>query len=188
MKTNVRDFNEGTKIPAGIFSGTELFAKDGEIYAMHEGKREKFEMLPAMEKENFIAQYLSDEDGQKFIRENFGIQGFHEAFKRWLFCKFGSLDGNPDSIDGKITPDTYNSACTKSNCPGRGRFCGTASGLKNHDIETLREVATGKTIKEIAVKLNISIPAVKSRLEKLREKFSVTNVAALAAMAAELGI
>lgn len=188
MKTKIGSFKEGTKIPAGIFTGTELFAKEGEMYAMHEGKREKFDMLPAPEKDNFIALYLADKEGQKFILEYFGIQGFNEAFKQWLFCKFGSLDGNPDSINGEITPDKYNSACTKKDCPGRGKFCGIESGLRNHDIETLREIATGKTTKEIAEELHVAVSTVKSRVEKLKEKFSAANVAALAALAADLGI
>lgn len=188
MDTNVRNLGQSPNIPAGIFSGTEIFAQGGEMYAIYEGSKTRFEDLPSMEKRTFVSLYLEDKQGQKFIRDTFGITGFESGFKQWLFCKFGSLDGDPDSVDGDITPDTYNSACRSTNCPGRGKFCGTAVGLKDYEVETLRELKSGKTVKEVAGTLNVSVPAVKSRIEKLKERFSVANVVALVGIATELGI
>ena len=175
MRTNVDNFREGSNIPAGIFRGTEVFACDNVIYAIHEGQRMRFE-------------YLMDKEGQRFIRDTFGIVGFESGFKKWLFCKFGSLDGDPDMVDGKITPDVYNSACGRTDCPGRGKLCGVSAGLKGYEVDTLREVLTGRTMKEVADRLCVSVATVKSRVEKLKDRHAVTNVVALAVMAAELGI
>ena len=101
---------------------------------------------------------------------------------------FSTLDGDPDSIDDQINPDTYNSACQRTNCPGRGKICGSDIALKSHEIATLRELKSGKTAKEIAASLCISEPAVKSRIEKLKDKFNVTNAVALIGIVTELGI
>nr|DAZ13371.1 MAG TPA: response regulator [Caudoviricetes sp.] len=188
MSTNVNNLEGSSNIPAGFFSGTEIFAFRGKMYALKNGNLILFENLPSVEKRQFLNLYLQDREGQKFIHDNFGIVGFEAGFKKWLFCKFGSLDGNPDYISGKITPDMYNSACLDTRCPGRGKFCGRDSGLKGFEIETLRALKNGKTIIEIAEELHVSISAIKSRYEKLKTQFAVANAAALAAIATELGI
>lgn len=188
METNVQHFGQSANIPAGIFSGTELFAHNGEMYAIYNGSRMLFQDLPGMEKQNFSGMYMNDREGQEFIRKQFGITGFESGFKKWLFCKFGSLDGDPDSINGSISPDTYNSACLRIDCPGRGKICGSNSGLKGYEVETIRVLKSGKTIKEVADVLCVSEPAIKSRLEKLKDRFKATNVVALIATVTELGI
>lgn len=188
METNVQHFDQRTNIPAGLFSGTELFAYKGKMYAIYNGARILFQNLPSMEKRNFVEMYMKDKSGQEFIRKQFGIIGFESAFRQWLFCKFGSLDGDPDNIDGTITPDIFNSACLRTDCPGRGKVCGNNIALKGHQIETLRELKSGKTAREIAISLCISEPAVKSRIEKLKDMFNVTNAVALIAIATELGV
>ena len=188
METNLQQNRHSTNIPAGIFIGTEIFAHEDEIYAIHKGVRMEFQELPSFEKRNFIQMYLNDKAGQTFIHKQFGITGFESQFKKWLFCNFGSLDGNPDSISNKVSADTYNSACLEKDCPGRGRFCGKASGLKSHEVQTLRLLKQGKTSKEIANILCVSEAAIKSRLSKLKELHNVTNAMALVAIATELGI
>ncbi|WP_294141638.1 LuxR C-terminal-related transcriptional regulator [uncultured Sanguibacteroides sp.] len=188
MGTNVVIDEGNNKFPAGLFTGTEVFVKGYEIYAMHQGQCLLFQNLPSMEKRLFVDQYIMDKEGQRFIRDILGITGFESGFKRWLFCKFGSLDGDPDCIDGRITPDQYNSACLKINCPGRGIFCGQSSGLKSRDVETLHEFVAGYPVKQIADHLSLSKAAVKSRVERLKEKLSASNGAALAAKAVVLGI
>ena len=167
METNVQYFGQSANIPAGIFSGTEIFAHRGELYAIYNGVRILFQDLPSMEKRNFVEMYMKDKESQEFIRKQFGITGFESGFRQWLFCKFGALDGDPDSINDQITPDTYNSACQRIDCPGRGKICGSDIALKSYEIATLRELKSGKTAKEIADSLCISEPAVKSRIEKL---------------------
>lgn len=188
METKVQHFGESANLPAGIFSGTELFAHNGEMYAIRNGSRMLFQDLPSMEKRNFVEMYMQDKAGQDFIRQQFGVIGFESGFKQWLFCKFGSLDGDPDGIDGRITPDSYNSACLRTDCSGRGKFCGTVAGLKSYEVETLAALRQGLSAKQIAARLYLSVPAVKSRIERLKEKFRVANVVALVAMAADLGI
>lgn len=188
METNLEQIGQSAKIPAGLFSGTELFARNGKMYAIYNGSRMLFQDLPGMEKRNFIQMYLDDKEGQQFIQKQLGITGFESGFRKWLFCKFGSLDGDPDSISDHITPDIFNSACTRTDCPGRGRICGSASRLKSYEVETLRELKSGKTAREIANTLCLSEATVKSRIERLKEKFRVANAMALIGVVTELGI
>lgn len=188
MGTNVVINGENSKLPAGLFIGTEVFVKDREIYAIYQGRCLPFENLPSMEKRVFLDEYLTDKNGQKFIKEKLGVAGFESGFKQWLYCKFGALDGEPDFFNGKITPDAFNSACYRKSCPGRGVFCGRSSGLKSRDVETLNEFIAGNSVKQMAGHLNLSDSAVKSRMEKLKERMEVPNSAALAAKVVGLGI
>ena len=188
MSTNLQQIGDSTNIPAGIFRGIEVFAHEDEIYAIHEGVRMQFQELPSSEKRNFMEMYLNDKAGQLFIQKQFGIIGFESQFKKWLFCNFGSLDGNPDSINDKVNADIYNSACTLIDCSGRGKFCGKISGLKSHDVQTIKLLKQGKTAKDIADILYVSEAAIKSRLLKLKEQYGATNAMALVAITTELGI
>lgn len=82
MRTKVDNFGECSNIPAGIFIGTEVFASGDVIYAIHEGQRMQFEELPSKEKRRFLDEYLMDKEGQRFIRDSFGIVGFESGFKK----------------------------------------------------------------------------------------------------------
>ena len=91
MRTNVDNFREGSNIPAGIFRGTEVFACDNVIYAIHEGQRMRFEELPGKEKRQFLDEYLMDKEGQRFIRDAFGIVGFESDLKSGYSVSSGAL-------------------------------------------------------------------------------------------------
>lgn len=188
MNTKLTHLSGNARIPAGIFNGIEVFVYAGQLYAIYEGRSMIFQDLPSVEKRNFIQKYIDDKEGQDFIQKHFGISGFEAGFKQWLFCKFGSLDGNPDSIDNNIAPDSYNSACLRTNCPGRGKFCGTSSGLNGYQIETIQQIAGGKTIKETANYLHLSVSAIKSRLEKIKTIMAASNIVVVVAKSTELGV
>ena len=81
METNLGQIGQSANIPAGIFSGTEIFAHRGELYAIYNGVRILFQDLPSMEKRNFVEMYMKDKEGQEFIRKQFGITGFESGFR-----------------------------------------------------------------------------------------------------------
>lgn len=188
MNTNIKETCGKSKLPAGLFSGLEIFFVNDKCYALRNGVTLEFNTLPEDEKTMFHDEYIEDVKGQLFLRNNFGITGFEAGFRQWLFCKYGALDGKPDLINNKLSTDSYNSACKRLNCPGRGKFCGEVSTLKQHEVETLRHLAAGKSAKEIAETLNVSVAAIKSRLEVLKERFCVPNAVALVAVVTEFGI
>lgn len=129
MRTNVDNFREGSNIPAGIFRGTEVFACDNVIYAIHEGQRMRFEELPGKEKRQFLDEYLMDKEGQRLFRERLGLWGLKVDLKSGLFCKFGSLDGDPDMVDGKITRTCIISVWADG-LPRTGKVLWRGSGIK----------------------------------------------------------
>ena len=184
MNTNLREKVVPNNIPAGLFDGTEVFYCKGEHFALHEGTVTKFENLPGMIKRVFFEAYARDKKAQVFFKTELNMEGAESQFKQWLFCKFGSLDQIPDYLDGKLYPDSFNTTCTRANCPGRGSFCGEASSLKAYDVSTLKEIITGKPVKQIADALHLSVPGTRSRINKLKEKLRASNMAALGANAA----
>ena len=186
MNTNLREKEVPNNIPAGIFHGTEVFYSGGEAFALHEGTVIIYENLPSMIKRVFFNAYAKDKEAQRFFKTELNITGAESQFKQWLFCKFGALDMTPDYLNGKLTPDSFNSTCKRKKCPGRGRFCGQASSLKDHDVTTLQEIIAGKSVKQIADTLHLSIPGARSRVNKLKDKLKAGNMAALGANAAML--
>lgn len=57
METNVQHFGQSANIPAGIFSGTELFAHNGDMYAIYNGTSILFQDLPSMETQFYRSVY-----------------------------------------------------------------------------------------------------------------------------------
>lgn len=186
MDTNLKEKEPLTNIPAGIFHGTEVFYIGTKAFALHEGIVTTFENLPSMIKQVFFRAFVKDKKAQHFFETELNITSIEVQFKQWLFCSFGALDSTPDYLDGKLIQDSFNSACKRKNCPGRGRFCGKASSLKDQDVATLQEIISGKSVKQIADTLHLSIPGTRSRINKLRDKLNAGNMAALAANAATI--
>ena len=60
--------------------------------------------------------------------------------------------------------------------------------LTNRESEVLREIAKGKTNKEIAHILNLSVRTIESHRSSIREKSGGGNAAALAKLASDLGL
>lgn len=174
-------------IPAGIIEGTEAFWFDNEKWLIHQGECMKFNDAP-IKLRNMIAQkFLDDTQSRKYL-SHIGITAFAMAFEMWYKCVIGALDETPDFVDGNLNADAYNHACTDYECPHRGQFCSLTPGLKNYEIKTLVELKKGETIEHTAEKLFVSLPGLKSRIEKIREKLGAKNMASMIAKAAEFGI
>ena len=92
MRTNVDNFREGSNIPAGIFQGTEVFACDNVIYAIHEGQRMRFEELPSKEKRQFLDEYLMDKERDNVLFEiRLGSWGLKAGLKSGYSVSSGAL-------------------------------------------------------------------------------------------------
>jgi DNA-binding CsgD family transcriptional regulator len=186
MKTNIMQ-NEQTKLPAGIFEGTEAFWHDNERWIIHEGKVMRFTEAPTKIQDMIAMAFLKDKKSRAYL-EKIGYTASSKAMDRWYKCVIGALDEIPDFIDGKFTADAYNRTCTDYDCPHRGKFCSLGPGLKNYEVKTIVALKNGKTIKETASKLFISEAGLKSRVEKLKEKLEAENMAEMIAKAVEFGI
>ena len=176
-----------SNIPAGIIEGTEAFWHAGEKWLIHEGRVMKFVDAPIKIKDAIAMAFLNDKKSREYLKK-IGFTAFSKAMDMWYKCKLGALDNVPDLLNGKVTPDAFNSSCTDYDCPHRGRFCSLGPGLKNYEVATISAFKAGFTFEQTADLLCVSLPGLKSRVEKIREKLGATNMASMMARAAEYGI
>ena len=188
METKVLKKTNEAAIPEWLNSGAEVYFYKDEIVLNIEGKKVAFNHCPAEYKEVFESEFAADKEAQRFLKHEFGLTNYEQAFQQWLFCKFGGIDNTSDlNNKGKLTPDKFNNVCTDADCPHRGRFCGVRSKLNTYDVQTVRVLSEGKTIEKAATTLFLSIPGAKSRINAIKEKTGMLNMAQLMMFAAKVG-
>ena len=187
MQTKVQQNKNMAKLPAGIIEGTEAFWYDNEKWLIHEGEAMRFHDAPGKVQRMIAEEFVKDEKSRKYL-DGIKVSAFSEAFEMWYRCIIGALDETPDFKDGNLNADSYNHACRDYKCEHRGKFCSLGPGLKNYEVKTIMELKKGKSIEVTAEHLFISLPGLKSRIEKIKEKLGATNMASLIARAADFGI
>lgn len=189
METNLQQKpDEGTRLPAGIIEGTEAFWHQGEKWLIHNGVTTRFDDAPVKIRKMVIGAFLNDTHSRDILRKS-GITKMSEAFEKWYRCVVGALDSTPDfNFSNKQTiPDSYNNTCAE-NCPLRGKLCSVSTGLKNYEVQTILVLKRGLTFEKSAEQLCVSLPGLKSRIEKIKNKLGAQNMASLIACASYLGI
>lgn len=174
------------QIPAGLFSGIEAFWYQNEKWIIANGSMQRFHQAPAGVQQIVWKAFFADKESQVIIKK-MGITKLTDTFDKWYKCVVGGLDHVPD-FGKMLVPDDYNNMCADSDCAFRGKLCSRATGLKNYEVETLSLLKQGESIEKTASKLCVSMPGMKSRLEKIKIKLHATNMAALMARTSELGI
>ncbi|HET6558104.1 MAG TPA: hypothetical protein VFG54_12370 [Prolixibacteraceae bacterium] len=175
-------------IPAGIFSpGIEAFWHDDDKWVIAHGSVRRFHECDSSIQQPIWKAFMADKESLAYIAK-MGIRKASEVFDTWYRCVIGGLDHVPDFDNDKLTPDVYNNMCGDFACPHRGRLCSRAAGLKNYEVQTLFALKSGDSLERTASFLCVSLPGMKSRVEKIKEKLEVPNMAALMARTAELGI
>lgn len=185
--TKLRQFTTQNQIPAGIFSGIEAFWHNGEKWVIANGTVFRYNEAPTLVKSSIQRAFLADKQSRAYLSK-IGITSASETFDRWYRCVVGGLDHTPDFLNNKLTADAYNNMCADHSCIHRGRLCSRATGLKNYEVETLSALKQGESLERTAAVCCVSLPGMKSRVEKIKEKWNVTNMAALMATATQLGI
>lgn len=184
---NLQQITRANNIPAGIFSGIEAFYHEGQKWVIANGSTNRFHDCDSSVQQPIWKAFLNDKQSLAYL-SRIGVKKASEAFDRWYQCVIGGLDHVPDFHNDKLTPDAYNNLCADMQCPHRGRLCSRATGLKNYEVETLVALKHGKSIEDTASDLCISFPGMRSRVEKIKEKLNVSNMAALMAVTVEIGI
>lgn len=189
MKTKVEKTMETpkTKIPAGLISGIEAFLYNGEKWVIASGVAQRFNQTPTGVQQIIWKAFFNDTFSQKLIAKT-GITTLTETFDKWYKCVVGGLDHIADFQGSKLYPDAYNNLCNERDCPLRGKLCSRPAGLTSYEVETIETLQKGENLKQAASNLCISLPAIKSRVEKIKEKLHAPNMAALMARSAEMGI
>ncbi|MBV5313786.1 MAG: helix-turn-helix transcriptional regulator [Prolixibacteraceae bacterium] len=187
METNLLK-KDKSPIPAGIFgNGMEPFWYENEKWVIAHADVRRFDECDSSIQQPIWKAFLNDKQSLAYLSK-IGVKKASESFDRWYRCVVGGLDHVSDIVGDSFTPDAFNNMCSESNCPHRGLLCGRASGLRSFEIETIRSLMQGKSMEQTAESLYMSLPAIKSRVSKLHEKFEVTNTVALIALATQLGL
>jgi DNA-binding CsgD family transcriptional regulator len=190
METNLVKRNNEAIIPAGIKEGIESFfdTTSQQSWVIIDGHSMPFSDAPDRVRHMFADAFLADKQSQKYMEKKMGITGFREGFETWMKCKAGGLDHVPNFVNGKFVADVYTNTCKDYECPHRGIFCSQATGLRNYEVATISALKGGFTIEQTATLLFISVPGLKSRIEKIKKKLAARNMASMMARATELGI
>jgi len=187
MNTKLQQNSIGSKLPAGILAGTEAFWFEGEKMVIHNGHTTTFDQAPSSVRNMIKNAFLADKRSHKIMAQH-GLTKASEVFSKWYHCVIGALDSAPDFIDGNLNADAYNHMCTDTECPMRGKLCSIAIGLSGYEVETIKAMQEGMTMEQAADRLCLSVPGLKSRIDKLKEKLDAKNMAELIAHATRLGI
>ncbi len=192
METKLMKKTKPATIPAGVLEGTEAFWIEEDLidqkWLIHNRQSMHYCEAPVKVQNQIAMMFLNDKKSKNYLENVLGITAFSKAFERWYKCVVGALDGTPDFVNGSLYPDAFNSSCKNYSCTDRGKLCSVKSGLKYYEVATLAMLKQGFTIDDTARKLYMSVPAIKSRIEKIKEKFETTNMASTIARACELGI
>lgn len=185
--TNLGRITTQNIIPAGFFTGTEAFWHEDEKWVIADGTIKRFHECDSRIQQPIWKAFIADQQSLAYLAK-MGLTKASEVFDRWYRCVIGGLDSVQDFSNDKHTPDSFNNMCTDMQCPHRGRLCSCATGLKNYEVETLVALKKGESLERTASILCVSLPGMKSRVEKIKEKLQVSNMASLMARTAELGI
>jgi DNA-binding CsgD family transcriptional regulator len=186
MSTNVTKTDK-SPIPAGLITGIEAFWYENEKMVIANGTVSRYENSHPEVQKLVLEAFNNDTESLAYL-SRIGINRFPDTFDRWFKCVVGGLDHVPDIMSKKFTPDSYNNLCNDTSCKHRGKLCSRSAGLKNFEIETIVALKQGVSIESAALILYVSIPTIKSRLEKIKQKLQVPNMAALMVKTTELGI
>lgn len=176
-------------LPAGLIFGKEGIWHNNEKWVIIDGTTSRFVEAPTKVQNLFVSLFMKDTRSRNYLKKEMKITEFQQAFDTWFKCVLGGLDSTPDiSADEKLVPDSYNNMCQDYTCPHRGKLCSVRTGLKNYEVETILVLESGKTFEQAADALFLSLPGLKSRVEKIKEKLGAVNVANMVAIAAKRGI
>lgn len=186
--TSKLQFSDKSPIPAGLFGeGIEAFWYAGEKWVIVSGVRYLYNDSPTRVKSIIQREFMNDKLSLSYMATRMRLKNANEMFDTWYRCVVGGLDSVPD-FGQKFTPDAFNNLCTDHKCPHRGILCSRATGLKNYEVETIAELKRGESVERASHRLFISPRGMKSRVEKIKEKMNVPNMAALMVTATQLGI
>jgi HD-GYP domain-containing protein (c-di-GMP phosphodiesterase class II) len=90
--------------------------------------------------------------------------------------------------EGRLCPDAVEAVLTSAGQPPRRAAAGRLAGLTAREIEVLRLIAAGDTMKEAARKLDIATKTADNHIQSLYSKIGVTTRAGAALYALERGL
>lgn len=178
--------------PAGLENNDiEIYVCENEdVKALCNGNSCLYLQLPELVRQPFQTQLIADKNAVLCLQQ-MGYNDPDLMEEKFVACRYGALNSEPDLQNNKLTPDMP--VCKYiTTCPGFGIVCKQPIGengmLSRREYMVLILVARGKLDKEIAIELNITIPTVRTYLNRIREKLNANNRIEIALWAQKQGI
>lgn len=176
-------------IPAGIMtSDIEIYydTHKNDIYYLQDGNKQHWKQLPDKVKEK-ILDHLTPEI-KKLIKKEFDVETIDEITTVFLRCRFGNLDYVPDfTICGNMVYDAPHCENLMT-CKAFGKVCQIPAELTRMEYIILREISTGRFVKEIAYAMNLSETTVRTHIQRVHKKTNCNSNVELSAWAHKLKI
>jgi len=166
-------------LPAGLEDNSvEIYRFENKAHALYNGSTHKYFELPEHIRLPFHNDYENDKEAQECLEIDMCISGDKAREEKFIACRYGNFDRNPDLADGKLEADAPN--CSEERiCPGLGIVCKLPEGkngrLTKQQYFITKLIAMGKQDKEIAFELYITLPTVRTHLTRIRETLDVNN-------------
>lgn len=179
------------KLPAGLEGSIEIYRSGNSLRALVNGNRMDYLELPSMLREPFQAELIADQPAMDCLRFQMKITGSDEIEVKFVGCRYGALDSNPDLVGNKTCSDAPCCDCL-STCPGFDIVCkiplAPMGKLSRQEYIVIKLVGQGRLDKEIAAELSIEISTVRTYLCRIREKLLVNNRIEIALWAMQKGV
>lgn len=180
------------ELPAGLENSIEIYrTAKGLVRALLNGNRMDYLELPCIIREPFQAELIADKSALNCLMYDFKISDTNLLEEKFVGCRYGALDTNPDLKD-KQTQSEYPVCDCIKNCPGFDIVCKVPAApggkLTKQEFLIVCLIAKGKLDKEIALSLGIEVSTVKTHLSRIREKLCVNNRIEIAFWALNKGI
>lgn len=159
------------RLPSGIMnSGGEIFVRDEEVFAMHNGSVKPYNELPFNIRKLYVELYMTDTNIRRGL-DLMGIENEDDRIKKMVICNSGGFDKAPDFIDNRITREFWN--CGEwSTCPGLGKVCKVPSGLSRKELLLSVDIFNGLPDKQVSANNGITHNTLRTHVKRINEKIN----------------
>lgn len=174
------------KFPAGIDEGFEIYLHNNKVRVLNNGVRMEYTQLPDSTRAIFIREFNYDRNLLMTL-QRMGCESGEEMELRFVGCRYGAINGTPDLSGSETTADA---PCCEHMpyCPGYGTVCLIPEKLSRKEFLVAGYIGRGKLDKEISHLLGITLPTVRTYIDRLHRKLNMNNRVEIALWAQNLGI
>lgn len=181
---------EQSRIPAGLMDDNfEFFQWRGVLMVLSGGRVRAFERLPARDPVVLkVKQDMAGHPAAMAALDDMGITGRLDRMVRYIRCRYGNLDGNPDiTVDGS-TSDEYWDCGLRGNCKYEGTLCGKVKApggdFTSRELQVIQLLSRDLPNKLIADDMGVSTITVNTHIQNINHKIGSHSKYGIVAYAA----
>lgn len=165
------------KLPAGLINDDiEFFCENEEVYFIRKGAVAPLSELD----ENTLSQienHITDVVDRE-LRKTFGLIDRMDKIKKFIACRLGNFDFEPDMINGQLQDEAPCCPLIDS-CKAFGKVCtipeAPGGKITKMEYKIIQHVSKGFMPKEIADMLNIAEATVRTHIQRIHAKLFINN-------------